>query len=93
MKFPRLKKPFEVMAPKEQTFHFPSASISSQYPTILCFRFFTIRLVRSDKCGSLLFSEALIKRIAIISCIAHNSAWRLVEKSIFYCIFNYFYFS
>ena len=80
MIFPTGNQSSEIMQPGEQALHFPSASIASQYPSILGFRFLAVYFMRSDKLGSIQLAKPVVQWIAVVCFIANYTLGRLADK-------------
>jgi hypothetical protein len=59
--------------PSKEAFDFPAAAVTAQFTTVLGVLAAAIVLVGRDQQDAVLFSQALIKRIAVVGAVADHS--------------------
>src|SRR6202051_4102961 len=77
--FPANDHAAKIMKPCKQTFHFPATPVAAQSTPILRRRCDAHELVRRDELHAVLFQDALIQRIAVVSPVTDH-AFREVGK-------------
>src|SRR5580698_11537185 len=77
--FPANDHAAEIMKPCEQTFHFPATPVATQSTPVLRRRRDAHALVRRDELHAILFQDALVQRIAVVSPVTDH-AFREVGK-------------
>lgn len=71
--FPAADQSAKVMKPGEKTFDFPAAAVTAQFATVLSALPAAIELVGSDELDAMLFLEALVQWVAVVSAITDHS--------------------
>ena len=89
----------KITEPCKRAFNFPSFPIASQFPAVLCFRFFPIASMRSNQIYFQSF-KLLAEWIAVVASICNKSFWPLFGTTTawarnadrFKCFFSKLYF-
>jgi hypothetical protein len=71
--FPAADQSAEVVKPSEEAFDFPAAAVTAQFTAVLGVLPAAIVLVGRDQQDTVLFSQALIERIAVVGAVADHS--------------------
>src|ERR1700675_1643375 len=71
--FPAADQSAEVVKPSEEAFDFPAAAVTAQFTAALGVLSPPIVLVGRDQQDTVLFSQALIERVAVVGAVANHS--------------------
>src|ERR1700692_1306419 len=71
--FPAADQSAEVVKPSEEAFDFPAAAVTAQFTTVLGVLPAAIVLVGRNQQDTVLFSQALVERIAVVGAVADHS--------------------
>jgi hypothetical protein len=71
--FPAADESAEVVEPSEEALDFPAAAVTAQFTTVLGVLPTAIILVGRDQKDTVLFSQALIERIAVVGAVTDHS--------------------
>jgi hypothetical protein len=71
--FPAADQSAEVVKPSEEAFDFPAAAVAAQFTTVLGVLSAAIVFVGRDQEDTVLFSQALVERIAVVGAVADHS--------------------
>src|ERR1022692_100751 len=73
----------EVVKPSEEAFDFPATAVTAQFTTVLGVLSAAIGLVGRDQQDTVLFSQALVERIAVVGAVADHSFGFGLRETVF----------
>ena len=78
-------QPAEVVKPRKQSFYLPASLVPAERPAILGRLTLSVVPMRCDELHSTLFSEAFVKRVAVVGLVANQAPERLVDPGTVEC--------
>ena len=81
--FPAADQSAEVVKPSEEAFDFPAAAVTAQFTTVLGVLSAAIGLVGRDQQDTVLFSQALVERIAVVGAVSDHSFGFGLRETVF----------